>query len=202
MLLRHRYCEVVGIDPHETIIQAVEGRFKNFLHWMCNTYTVKKVSSVEMYWHTVSQLYIKWKGRQMDPVVLNHLYDVRWLICLAWYDSSANDVQFINGSLAEEHDLDDSETEKPLLNVEDFWEVLQCHWVTDTNKFPGERQRLQLATVLLFAAYTTSRPGALLGIKYSDVKLFVQQDSKTGATGLMLQVQLRKTKSRKKQARP
>ena len=91
MWLRHRYCETVGIDPHETIIQAVEGRFKNFLHWICNTYTVKKVSSVETYLHTVSQLYIKWKGRRMDPVVLSHLYDVRRPICLAWCNSSAND---------------------------------------------------------------------------------------------------------------
>ena len=83
-------------------------------------------------------------------------------------------VQFINRSLAEKHDLNNSETEKPLLDVEDFWEVLQCYWVTDINKFPGERQRLQLATVFLFAAYTTFRPGAFLGIKYGDVKLFIQ----------------------------
>ena len=103
--------------------------------------------------------------------------------------------------MADEHDLDDRETEKPLLDVEDFWEVLQCHWVTDTNKFPHERQRLQLATILLIAAYTTSRPRALLAIKYGDVKLFVQRDTKTGEEGLMLQIELKKTKSRKKQKR-
>ena len=99
----------------------------------------------------------------------------------------------------DEHDLDDRETEKPLLDVEDFWEVLQCHWVMDTNKFPHERRRVQLATILLIAAYTTSHPRALLEIRYGDVKLFVQRDVKTVEVGLMLQIELKKTKSRKKQ---
>ena len=111
-------------------------------------------------------------------------------------------VQYIKGPLAEEHELDDQRDGETSARRRRFCEVLQCHWVTDTNKFPCERQRLQLATLLLFAAYTTSRPGALLGIKYSGLKLFVQQNSKTGATGLMVQVQLKNTKSRKKQARP
>lgn len=46
---------------------------------------------------------------------------------------------FIDSSLAEEHGLDDSETDKPLLDAEDFLEVLRYHWVTDTNTFPHER---------------------------------------------------------------
>ncbi len=35
--------------------------------------------------------------------------------------------QFINGPLAEEHRLDDSETDKPLLDAVDFVELLRCH---------------------------------------------------------------------------
>ena len=81
--------------------------------------------------------------------------------------------QFINNSLAEEHGLDDSETDKPLLDAEDFLEVLGCHWVTDINAFPHVRQRVQLATILLFAAFSESRPGALFEITYRDLDLFV-----------------------------
>ena len=88
--------------------------------------------------------------------------------------------QFIVGPLAQEHNLDDSETDKPLLDVEDFLEVLRCHWVTDTNSFPHERQRVQVATLLLLAAVTGSRPGALLGITYGDIDLFVLRDKKDG----------------------
>ena len=110
--------------------------------------------------------------------------------------------QFIGGPLAQEHGLDDSETDKPLLDVEDFLEVLRCHWVTDTNSFPHERQRVQVATILLLAAITGSRPGALLGIIYGDIDLFVLRDKKTGEVALTLQLRLRTTKSRQKRKRP
>ncbi len=110
--------------------------------------------------------------------------------------------QFINGPLAEEHRLDDSETDKPLLDAVDFVELLRCDWVTDTNTFPHERQRVQLATILLVAAFTGSRPGALLGITYRDLDLFVQRDKTTGEVALTLQLKLTRTKSRKKRKRP
>ena len=87
--------------------------------------------------------------------------------------------QFIVGPLAQEHDSDDSETDKPLLDAEDFLEVLRCHWMTDTNSFPHERQRVQLATILLLIALTGSSPEALLGITYRDIDLFVFRDKKT-----------------------
>ena len=86
--------------------------------------------------------------------------------------------------------------------MEDFLEVLRCHWVTDTNTFPQEWQRVQLATILLLAALTGSRPGALLGIAYQDIDLFVQQDKKTGEVVLTLQLQLKRTKSHQKRKRP
>ena len=83
--------------------------------------------------------------------------------------------QFIVGPLVKEHGLDDSETDKPLLNVEDFLEVLHCHWVTDTNSFPHQRQRAQIATLLLLAAVT------------GDFDLFVLRDKKIGEIALTLQ---------------
>ena len=110
--------------------------------------------------------------------------------------------QFIVGPLAQEHGLDDSETNKPFLDVEDFLEVLRCHWVTDTNSFPHELRQVQVATLLLLAAVTGSRPGALLGIAYGDIDLFVLRNKKTGEVALTLQLRLKKTKSRQKRKRP
>ena len=110
-------------------------------------------------------------------------------------------MQFIHGELAEDYNLDFDETDKPLLDVEDSGKILQCHWVTDTNTFPNERRRIQLATILLLSAYTTSRPGALLEITYGDIELFVQQ-KKTGEEQLMMRLKLTKIKSRKKRKRP
>lgn len=83
-----------------------------------------------------------------------------------------------------------------------FGRVLRCHWESDTSVFPGERQRIQLAALLLLAAFTGSRPAALLSITYRDIELFLQKHPNTGKTQLMLHLKLTKTKSRKKSKRP
>ena len=71
-----RYCDTVDIDPYYTLKRSMVGRIKNFFHWMCNNYSVKKISSVETYWHQLSQLYIKWKGRRISPLTLKEIYNV------------------------------------------------------------------------------------------------------------------------------
>jgi len=76
-----RYCEVVDIDPYYTLKKSTEGRIKNFFHWLCNNYSVKKISSVETYWHQLSQLYIKWKGRRINPLTLKQIFDVSGREC-------------------------------------------------------------------------------------------------------------------------
>lgn len=104
--------------------------------------------------------------------------------------------------MTEEYGLDNTDTEKPLLEAEDFVELLRYHWASDINVFPNERQRLQLATILLLAAFTGSRPQALLYITYRDLNLYVEKDKETGRHHLKLGVTLTKTKSGKKRKRP
>ena len=72
-----RYCKVVNINPYHTLKKSPAGRINNFFPWMCNEYTVRKVSSVTTYWHQLSQVYIKYKGRQISPLVLKKVYEVR-----------------------------------------------------------------------------------------------------------------------------
>ncbi|KAB2570183.1 hypothetical protein DBV05_g11146 [Lasiodiplodia theobromae] len=48
------------------------------------------------------------------------------------------------------------------MNVDDIFLILHHHWVVDSSIFPDERQRLQLAFLLLLSAYTATRPGALV----------------------------------------
>jgi len=47
------------------------------------------------------------------------------------------------------------------MNVDDVFLVLHHHWALDTSTFPDERQRLQLAFLVLLCAYTGTRPGGL-----------------------------------------
>jgi hypothetical protein len=48
------------------------------------------------------------------------------------------------------------------MNVDDLLMALTHHWSKDISQFPDERQRVQLAVIMLFAAFTASRPGELV----------------------------------------
>ena len=56
--------------------------------------------------------------------------------------------------------------------------------------------------ILLFATFPESRSGALLGIVYRDLDLFIQREKTTGEVAPTLQLKLTRTKSRKKRKRP
>jgi len=44
-----RYCKIVNIDLYYTLKRSTESWIKNFFHWLCNNYSVKKISSIEIY---------------------------------------------------------------------------------------------------------------------------------------------------------
>lgn len=88
------------------------------------------------------------------------------------------------------------------MEADDFVELIRYHWASDINWFPNERQRLQLAAILLMAAFTGSRPQALLDLTYRDLDLYIEKDAETRVDMLRLGVKLTKTKSRQKRKRP
>lgn len=61
-----------------------------------------------------------------------------------------------------DYSLDLTRRDKPVLHINDLLLALHHHWFLDTETFPDERQRVQLAALLLTAAYTASRPGSLV----------------------------------------
>lgn len=111
-------------------------------------------------------------------------------------------MQFIEIDLTREYQLDDREGVKPTLDAQDFLELLQYHWLSDTNVFTAELQRVQLASILLAAAFTGSRPSALLAIEYRDLDLFLLRDPTSGLPTMVLRVTLTKTKGQEKRKRP
>ena len=91
--------------------------------------------------------------------------------------------------------------------------MLHYHWNFDTEVFVFERERIQLATVLLFLAYTGARPGAIVesnteGIRnsneallYRDVKLRLLQPP-NHVPLLVLEVTIRLDKGKRKRPAP
>lgn len=91
--------------------------------------------------------------------------------------------------------------------------MLHYHWCFDTAVFSFERERVQLATVLLFLAYTGARPGAIVesgcgGIKgsneallYRDLRLKLLQPP-GGVSLLVLEITIRLDKGKRKRPSP
>ncbi len=48
------------------------------------------------------------------------------------------------------------------MSAEDLGILLRCHWVYDEAVYAHERQRVQMALLMLFSAFTRIRPGVLL----------------------------------------
>lgn len=57
------------------------------------------------------------------------------------------------------------------MDVDDFYLLLHHHWVLDTSAFPEERQRVQLALLVLFQGGTATRPSALVYSAIDKAKL-------------------------------
>ena len=62
----------------------------------------------------------------------------------------------------EDHDISRRARRKDTLSAEDLGILLQWHWKYGTSTFANERQRVQMALLMLFSAFTGSRPATLL----------------------------------------
>ncbi|KAI9810031.1 MAG: hypothetical protein M1827_006729 [Pycnora praestabilis] len=105
--------------------------------FILENYRVPKVSSIRQYWRQFKMLFSRCTGYEMNT-------------------NAAREVH------KEKYRLDMSVKSKPVMGVDDLLLVLTHHWAKDKSVFPNERQRVQLPMILLFAAYTASRPGELV----------------------------------------
>jgi Protein of unknown function (DUF3435) len=62
----------------------------------------------------------------------------------------------------EDHDVSRRARRKDTLSAEDLGILLQWHWKYGTSTFANERQRVQMSLLILFSAFTGSRPATLL----------------------------------------
>jgi hypothetical protein len=102
--------------------------------------------------------------------------------------------------------------EKPIVGHTALQGALYYHWVFDTEVYDLERERIQLAVVLLLLAYTGSRPGAIMesssrgiagtnaALCYGDLVLKLLQP-KEGPSLLVLEVRIRLDKGKCKQGK-
>jgi hypothetical protein len=67
-------------------------------------------------------------------------------------------LKYINSELKVKFDLDPTSKPKPVAGPDDLLLLLTHHWARDESVFPTEDDRHDVATIMLFQAYTGARP--------------------------------------------
>ncbi|KJK84922.1 hypothetical protein H633G_11257 [Metarhizium anisopliae BRIP 53284] len=136
-----RHCCHLSVNDISHLENASKEDIMTFLEWMLDTYRrIRKRSTVHAYKRILFQVYRKSVGVDFNNQANEEIND------------------YINGYLTIRYKLDTSINEKPVMDVDDVYLVQHHHWVHDTSVFPDERQRIQLALLILLQAYTATRP--------------------------------------------
>ncbi|KAF2174706.1 hypothetical protein K469DRAFT_685751 [Zopfia rhizophila CBS 207.26] len=146
------YSEDAKERPIDFIKSTDAANYKAFFTWVLDHYPgVRKKSSLHQYWRQLKMLYKKHARKLLDKDLV---------------DDVNNHIKI----LTKLYRLDTSPPAKPVLSVDDLLLLLYHHWVLDTGAYPDEEQRLLLALLFLFAAYTGCRPCSLVdaSVKKSD----------------------------------
>lgn len=98
--------------------------------------------------------------------------------------------------LAREFDLETEKAPKPIIRAEDEFELLKTLWSSPLMRFQHERLRVQLALIAQLAGITGNRPGALLALRYGDLKVTLLRDPVNSCRPkVLLEVTFRASKS-------
>ena len=135
--------------------------FRIFFLWYARDHPqARRLNTYISYWKWIRQLYYNSTGTAIVSGVGENISKVRT-------DSDVQDPAFIsrqwfNGDFAQRQCLVRDIRAKHELAVDGLFGAFYYYWVYDTEAFALERDRVQLATVFLFLAYTGCRPGAIV----------------------------------------
>lgn len=90
------------------------------------------------------------------------------------------DQSQVRPRLAIKNGLRIEKKKKPIMRAEDEFELLKTLFLSDEIIFDHERHRIQLALIMQLAGITGNRLGALLGVRYKDIKITLLPDPKEG----------------------
>ncbi|KAI9717340.1 MAG: hypothetical protein M1828_007228 [Chrysothrix sp. TS-e1954] len=139
-----RFCEHLDEDPLVLITTGSAQDFMTFFKWILDNYRgVKKQSALHEYFRVFKMLFDR--------------HNKQWMP----YETVLSINSYL-GLLYKRYGLDRSIPMKAVMSVDDLVLVLHHHWVRDDSLFDDERQRVQLAFLLLLAAYTGQRPCSIL----------------------------------------
>ncbi|KAL9065698.1 MAG: hypothetical protein Q9157_007382 [Trypethelium eluteriae] len=131
-------------NPIKALLGASATEFKTFFQWFVDVRNLQRLTSLTSNWKRLRAYYNRLFSKPIDQ------------------DLGDNVLNFIQKDLRSRHHLDTTKRPKPILNVDDLVGILLRHWKFDPSTYCDERQRVQVALLLLIAAYTGSRPSSIL----------------------------------------
>ncbi|KAK3615754.1 hypothetical protein LTR22_027317 [Elasticomyces elasticus] len=138
--------------------------------------TLRHTSTLQTYWNTLCLVRKRETGLQHVP---SHVKEA-----------------MVRQQLAREFNLDTEKQAKPIVRAEDEYALLQTLWSSPSFTLDHERLRVQLALIAQLAGITGNRPGALLALRYSDLKITLFRDPhRVDTPNITLEFTFRQTKS-------
>ncbi|KAI9727203.1 MAG: hypothetical protein M1834_008511 [Cirrosporium novae-zelandiae] len=135
-----KHCNHLQVDDIEYLMKEEATVYMNFLDWIARTSKRKGKETLDMYWRRLCEYYSLFAHRRMHE-------DVR--------------VQYINQGLRAEHHVSVRKRRKDILSSEDLGILLHQLWVYG-KPIPNGRHLIQITLIMLFSAFTGTRPGVLL----------------------------------------
>ncbi|KAK5110395.1 hypothetical protein LTR85_001273 [Meristemomyces frigidus] len=119
---------------------------KRFIHWHINHSDI----------HTLDTAYVRFRQWRIA-------YKVKHRNVLG--PTLASEMKnYTRAEISLEFELTQQRSDKRVMNIDDLLVLLHHHWAVCTAWFPTERQRVQLALLLLVIAYTGVRPCGVLEV--------------------------------------
>ncbi|KAG8531634.1 uncharacterized protein KY384_003265 [Bacidia gigantensis] len=138
-----RFCGELGHHPSTFRKDAQVPDLKIFWKWTMDRYNrIGVASSLKNYWRVLRMHALDKADRDFDP-------------------HERRDIHNYINLLIDEYGLRVLPKKKPVIGLDDLYLLLYTHWVLDDSTFKDERQRVQVATGLLTAAFFGCRPCSL-----------------------------------------
>ncbi|KAI0550140.1 hypothetical protein F4679DRAFT_595032 [Xylaria curta] len=147
-----RFCMEYNMKSKKALELKSPLIYKNYIDWRYQKGRIKAGRTIENYWKQLRMLYEYEICKRMDREVSRQLNN------------------FINRKTFD-WELRTVVKEKTSIFVQDLAVLLSYHWIRDTEIFPHERLRVELATMLILGGPSAARPGSLIDIKYEDITL-------------------------------
>ncbi|KAH8797870.1 FluG domain-containing protein [Xylogone sp. PMI_703] len=156
-----RYCREKKVKDWRKALRktkCTKGTMMQFLTWICENYVLPKLrrgirtkrKTINQYWRDFKMLYRRANGEHADA---NDSYEVN---------------KYINGFLTDHYKLDIMPKSKPVAGPDELLLALSHHWACDESVFPIEDDRLDVAAITLFLAYTGGRPAEFVDASKGD----------------------------------